>query len=104
MNKKNILLQKADQFAFAVYKVTKEFPRSVPLNIIEGFARQSTAIHRRFLEISYGSLKETKYLLYFSAREEYLDNKSYKQILELTEEIGKMLWTKIQTLKNQQEK
>jgi four helix bundle protein len=57
--------------------------------------------HCRFLEISYGSLKETKYLLYFSYREKYINNQEYEEIIKLSEEIGKMLWSKIQTLKNQ---
>jgi len=119
MNKeqKNILLEKADEFSFLVYKLTKDFPKSeifgitsqlrratlsIPLNIIEGFARSSIKTHRRFLEIAYASLKETKYLLYFSCREKYISKKSYEEIINLSEEIGKILWTKIQTLKNLQ--
>ncbi|MGB2762666.1 MAG: four helix bundle protein [Minisyncoccales bacterium] len=112
--KGNILLKKADQMTWMAYKLTKQFPKSelfgmvsqlrraslsVPLNIVEGFARYSLPDHRRFLEIAYGSLKETKYLIYFSFREKYITQEEYKDVINLTEEVGKMLWKKIQTLR-----
>lgn len=46
-----------------------------------------------FLETSYGSLKETKYLLYFSLKESYLKKKDYQEANKLAEEIGAMLLT-----------
>lgn len=116
-NKQNVLLEKADELARIIYKFTKKFPKSelfgitsqlrratisIPLNVIEGFARYSLGDHCRFLEIAYGSLKESKYLIYFAYREEYLDKKEYEELIQLAEEIGKMLWTKIQTLRKQQ--
>ena len=58
----------------------------------EGYARIKDKVHRNFLEISYGSLKECKYLLYFSYTEKYLIEKEYKDLLKLSEEIGAMLW------------
>ena len=112
--KPNILLEKADRFAWEIYRITKNFPKeeifgscsqirraalSVPLNIVEGFARYSVGEHRRFLEIAYGSLKEAKYLLYFSQRERYISINDYEKISGLGEEVAKTLWTKIQTLK-----
>lgn len=112
--KHNILLEKADELARVIYKLTKQFPKSelfgivsqlrraalsIPLNIIEGFARYSLGDHCRFLEMAYGSLKETKYLLYFSFNEKYIAQKEYEEIIKLTEEVGKMLWKKIQTLR-----
>jgi len=51
-----------------------------------------------FLEISYGSLKESKYLLHFALIENYLDKKDYKIALKMAEEIGAMLWTEISNL------
>lgn len=50
------------------------------------------------LEISYGSLKETKYLLYFSYRQKYIKEKEYKDLIIKTERIGKMLWGIIKNL------
>jgi len=112
--KHNILLEKADELAWVIYKITKQFPKnelfgmvsqlrravlSVPLNVIEGFARQSSREHCRFLEIAYGSLKETKYLLYFSYRERFIAKKEYDEIIKIAEEVGKILWSKTQTLR-----
>ena len=108
------IIPKADTFTHEIYRVTKQFPKeelygitsqirrsaiSIPLNLIEGFARQTRKEHRRFLEIAYGSLKETKYLLYFSFRETFISDKNYKKLLNMAEELGKMIWTKTQTLK-----
>lgn len=113
--KDSILKEKCDIFAHLIYKNTKNFPKeeiygltsqlrrfalSVPLNIIEGFARQRRKDHLRFLEISYGSLKETKYLLYFAYREEYLNENKYQELINLADEIGKLLWSTMKTLRN----
>ncbi len=79
--KNNITVKKADELARLVYKLTRDFPKeemfgltsqirraslSIPLNVIEGYARSASKSYRQFLDIAYGSLKETKYLLYFS--------------------------------------
>jgi len=96
-----------DEYAHLVYKLTKDFPKdelygitsqlrraalSVPLNYIEGYARIKDKVHKNFLEISYGSLKESKYLLHFSLMENYLSKIDYDKIIRLAEEIGAMLW------------
>ena len=68
-----------DEYAHFVYKLTGTFPGggeiygitsqlrrssvSVILNYIEGYARIKDKVHKNFLEISYGLLKESKYLL-----------------------------------------
>lgn len=102
-----------NEFVFKVYKATKSFPKeeiygltsqlrraalSVILNYIEGYARQRTAVLRNFLEISYGSLKESKYLIYFSTCQEYMDKNSEKELQELTDKIGAMLWGTIKKI------
>jgi len=117
MENKSILIQKADEFAFEVYKISKKFPKdeiygltsqlrraalSIPLNAIEGFARNNKKEYRRFLEISYGSLKESKYLLHFSRRENYLNVQDYQKLLNFAEELGKIIWSAIRTLKQNQ--
>jgi len=103
-----------DRYANEVYDYTKNFPReeifgltsqlrrsalSVILNYIEGYARQKRNVLRNFLEISYGSLKESKYLVYFSYRRGYLKEEEYKNLLDLAEKIGGMLWGIISKLK-----
>lgn len=110
----DILKTKMDEFAFGVYKVTKNFPKdeiygmtsqlrraslSVILNYIEGFARVGDKQLKNFLNISYGSLKESKYLLFFAQREKYLQKEDYEKLLVLSEEIGAMLWTTIKGIK-----
>ena len=111
----NKLRRKMDEFAHLVYKLTKNFPKdelygiisqlrrsslSVVLNYIEGYSRRKKMTMLNFFEISYGSLKEAKYLLNFSLKEGYSNGAEYKQALNLTEEIGAMLWKTIEGLKN----
>mgnify|MGYP001563456235 CR=1 FL=1 len=96
-----------DDFVFKVYQVTKSFPKdelygltsqlrraslSIILNYIEGYARQRKLVLKNFLEISYGSLKEAKYLIYFSFRQGYLNKIDYEELISLSEKIGAMLW------------
>jgi len=50
---------------------------------------------------SLGSLQESKYLLEFALKEEWLVDTDYKHIAELTEEIGGMLWRTIEGLSNE---
>ncbi|MBI1934708.1 four helix bundle protein [Candidatus Peregrinibacteria bacterium] len=101
------LKSKMDEYVHFVYACTKKFPKeelygvtsqfrraalSVILNYIEGYARGRDKIHKNFLEISYGSLKESKYLLHFSLVENYLQQADYERAVKLAEEIGAMLW------------
>ena len=84
-----------------LYGVTSQFRRagmSVMLNYIEGFARKNKTknkVYQNFLETSYGSLKESKYLLYFSYDIGYISIDNYKHGLDLSEKIGAMLWSLI---------
>lgn len=104
----DILKKKADDYAYFVYGVTKFFPRdeiygitsqirrsalSVVLNYIEGYARIGEIQYRNFLRMSYGSLKESQYLIEFSYREKYLSKEDYNKLINLSEELGAMLWS-----------
>lgn len=97
-----------DEYVHFIYTFTRKFPReevygvtsqlrraaiSVILNYIEGYARKKDRAHKNFLEISYGSLKETKYLLHFSMVEKYLSENDYQKAIAMAEEIGAMLWS-----------
>jgi four helix bundle protein len=103
----NITVRKADELAKLVYELSRNFPKdeifgltnqlrravlSVPLNIIEGYARSSSKSYRQFLDIAYGSLKETKYLLYFACNERYLSKSDYERAIQLADEVGKIIW------------
>ncbi|OGE80524.1 MAG: hypothetical protein A2660_01505 [Candidatus Doudnabacteria bacterium RIFCSPHIGHO2_01_FULL_45_18] len=96
-----------DELAHLVYACSRNFPReelfgltsqlrraalSIILNYIEGYARIKDKVHKNFLEISYGSLKETQYLLEFSNREKYISEADYKNTSKLADDIGAMLW------------
>jgi four helix bundle protein len=78
------LRSKLDAYVHKVYDVTLRFPReeqfgvtsqlrratlSIMLNYIEGFARKRKLVLKQFLKTSYGSLKESKYLLLFPIKE-----------------------------------
>ena len=106
---------KMDSCVHLVYKITKNFPRdelygvtsqlrraalSVILNYIEGYARKRNKVYKNFLEISYGSLKESKYLLHFSLVENYATKDDYKKAMKLAEDIGAMLWGTISKFEN----
>lgn len=108
------LKEKMDEYVHSVYGVTRNFPKeelygvtsqlrrsalSVVLNYIEGYARVKNLSLIHFLEISYGSLKESKYLINFSFKEGYMNEDSYKRLTGIAEEIGAMLWKTISNLK-----
>jgi four helix bundle protein len=104
---------KMDVFAHACYSLTKDFPKeemfgsssqlrraslSVILNFLEGFARQRIAVKKNFWEISYGSLKESMYLLKFCRDEHFCSDPQTSKIISLGDEVGAMLWKMIQSL------
>lgn len=88
---------KMDEYVHLVYKICREFPKeelygatsqlrrsslSIILNYIEGFARQKKAIKLNFWEISYGSLKESKYSLHFCLVERYIKQEDYEILIK----------------------
>lgn len=96
-----------DEYVHLVYRATRQFPHeeqfgsvsqlrraalSIMLNYVEGYARQRKAVHKNFLGISYGSLKESAYLTDFAFKEQWLKEAEYKKLEELEKKIGAMLW------------
>lgn len=114
MNKfQDELKAKMDEYVHFVYDKTKKFPKqeiygsisqwrraslSIILNYIEGYARKRPLVRLNFLEISYGSAMESKYLLNFSKEEGLLDEKDFGKGLKLSDDIGAMLWTEIKNI------
>jgi len=106
---------KMNEYVHLVYKITRDFPKeelygvtaqlrkaalSVILNYIEGYARRRDKVHKNFLEISYGSLKESEYLLEFSEKEKFInDNNYFNKSIKLADEIGAMLWSTLGSIK-----
>ena len=104
------LRQKMDEYVHFVYKITKKLPKeevygvtsqlrraalSVVLNYIEGYARMRSKVYKVFLENSYASLQESKYLIEFSFKEGFLNKMDFEKAIKLADEIGAMLWSTI---------
>ncbi|MBN1905429.1 MAG: four helix bundle protein [Deltaproteobacteria bacterium] len=100
----------ADQVAVMIYMLTRDFPKeeiygmtsqmrraavSVASNIVEGCARESQMEYHRFLDISFGSLKELGYQLSLSKRLGFIKNKDITEcetlILETEKVLGSLL-------------
>lgn len=105
--KKLIVWQKADELAYQVYLETKKFPKeetygitsqlrravlSIPTNLVEGVGRQGRREVKQFANIALGSLAETEYLLEFSLKLKYFDQKVYSKLENLRQEVGNLLW------------
>lgn len=103
----NKLKTKMDEYAHFLYRISRSLPKeelygvvsqmrraalSIILNYLEGYARFKDKSYINFLEISYGSLKETKYLLHFSLKENYINKIDCMNGIKLADEIGAMLW------------
>jgi len=108
-----------DEYVNFVYNATQNFPKeemyssvsqwrratlSIILNYIEGYARKRPAVQLNFYEISYGSLRESKYLLFFSNKRNYISEECYQKGFSMAEEIGKMLWSEISSAEKRTKK
>jgi four helix bundle protein len=104
--KEIIVWQKAHQLVLEIYNITKSFPKfeefalanqmrrcavSIPSNIAEGFKRKSLRESLYFYNIADGSLEELKYQLLLSKDLGYINKKTYNKLIQLTEEVGKLL-------------
>ncbi len=111
----SILKKKADLLAHKGYDLTYKFPKdelfgltsqirralvSVPSNLIEGYSRNKSKVFLNFLEISYASLAEAKYQIYFAYKRGYINKKEYLDFYRDSEEVSKMLWSSIDTISN----
>lgn len=116
---KKALKTKMHNFVQEIFLQTKNFPKdeiyittsqlkraslSIILNYTEGYARFTPKNQLNFMRISYGSLKETEYLLYFSLKQNFLTNENYKKLDDGLKEIGRILWTEITSLSKSLEK
>ena len=102
-----------DDYVHLVYSLTRNLPKeelygitsqlrrsalSVVLNYIEGYARRRSKVLKNFLETSYGSLKESEYILLFCLQEKMVLEKDCQTALILANRIGGMLWGIIKKL------
>lgn len=114
--RRDLVLERAHAFAHEVYAVSRRLPGyerfgltsqlkrsalSVPLNIVEGYARQSKRSEAQFLTVAYGSLKEAQYILEFAVEEKYLTPDDVVNAELHVNQAGKLIWSKTQTLRGQ---
>lgn len=106
--------QKAHQLTLDVHRATVSFPveerfglvsqlrrsaASVPANIAEGFGRGTTKDFLRFLDISGGSLNETRYFLLLSRDLGHLSHEQHKRLDEQCDEVGRLLGGLVRSLR-----
>ncbi len=101
-----IVYQKGHLLVKQVYLITQGFPRqelfglvsqmrrcaiSIVANIVEGYGRRTIKDKLSFLYISRGSLNELEYYFDLSYELKYFDNEKYYNLINLREEVGKLL-------------
>ena len=111
----DLLVWKASMdFVVDIYHATATFPRteqfalanqiqraavSIPSNIAEGHARQSTSDYLHFLSIAQGSLAEVDTQLELAIRLGYLDQGAFDSLQQSATAIGRMLTNLQQSLR-----
>jgi four helix bundle protein len=100
--------QSAMQLAQSTYGILTDFPRreaqgliwqlqraavSVPSNIAEGHARNSTKEYLHFLSIALGSLAELETQIILASRLRFLSDTKAGELLDVAADVGKMLRT-----------
>ena len=106
----------ADELALAVYQATQSFPReeqfgltsqmrrcavSVASNIVEGCARHTQSDYLRFLDISYGSVRELEYQVSLSTRLNFMNQPTSQGVAALAAETAKVINGLIRSLRQQ---
>jgi len=101
-----IVWQKAMDLVSDIYNVTRGFPKdeqfgltsqmrrcavSIPSNIAEGRVRNTTKDFVHFLHIALGSCAELATQLDIAQRQNFVSESRYTEMVELLDEVGKML-------------
>lgn len=112
-----IAWQKSYKLCLDIFEATKLFPRSelfaltnqikksalsIPSNIAEGYTRQSTQDYLRFLNIAYSSLAELETQILLAKDLKYITKDTYTQIKQLHEEVQRIMYGLIKSLKYSQ--
>ena len=74
---------------------------SISNNIAEGFERRTNPDFIRFLYFALASNSEVRSMLYLSQRLKFLDDSTTKELIDKTNEISKMLYGLIKSMKDQ---
>ena len=98
--------QRAMELAALVYKLTARLPReeiyglssqlqraavSIPSNIAEGHARESTKEYLRYLLVSRGSMAELETQLLLCQKLQFISKEDVEHALIVSDEIGRMI-------------
>ena len=109
--------QKGMQLAEMAYELTRKLPKeelfgmtsqirraaaSIPANIAEGWARESTAEFLQFIRIAKGSLRELETHLLLCSRVKLLEQKTAKPMLDLADTLSRQLLALQRSLKKRQ--
>jgi four helix bundle protein len=107
--------QRAIQLTVVIFRLTQGFPReeiygissqirraavSVPSNIAEGHDRNSVGEFRQFLGIARGSNYELQTQLEIARLLKFGDSKLVDEAENLSQEVGKMVYALLESLKN----
>ena len=110
-----IVWKKSHELTIMVYMLSKNFPSdekfgiisqmrraaySIPSNIVEGHSRRSKKEFLRFLSIAKGSLEELKYFSILSKDLKYLNEREFKILENLSDEVSKILFGFTRSLKS----
>jgi four helix bundle protein len=102
-----ILEQRIDTFVDIVYEITRSFPPyelygvtsqlrraalSIPLNYHEGYGRFLDKAKVQFNRVSFGSLKESLYLIDFAHRQKYITEQKRSEVRDVGMKIYGMFW------------
>lgn len=103
----------AHQMTLKIYEITKSFPSderyglisqmrrsaySIPMNLAEGSHRLNTKEYRQFVGIAKGSAGEIKYQLLLAKDLQYVNKKTYEDLMRNYERISQMLTGLIKAL------
>jgi len=104
------LKHKIHKLIVRVYKITDKFPRSelygsvsqlrraivsIMLNYLEGFVRFKPKVQVNFYETSYGSTKESKYLIFLAYELCWIDKTEYEEIFKEADDVAGMIFSLI---------
>jgi four helix bundle protein len=77
---------------FEIGRQIRRAARSIPVNIVEGWAKRASAVEfKRFLQISIGSCEECKFWLEMSRDEGYLSPKKFDELANRFNVVSAML-------------
>ena len=78
---------------YVIVDQIKRASLSIVLNIAEGYGKASAKDFKRFLSMSIGSANELQVLIEISKDLGYIKSNKAKEIIQETNEIGKMLFS-----------